>query len=288
MKEKYFNHWGVFMKRWLLAAVLVAGIAAFAHEPGFAVSIQKPDQVMTVQQSVVDFPGIGQVTIKALRSWDGFAAFTFSDARGNLLYKRVESESDLEFSRQDAGYRSSTENFATRVGFRVVDGPTAGSKMVFLATGSRTTSNSGYTGTLVAVHEGAFRVLQLQGKYDDFVKKDDLGRAVVFVFSQGGMYVGDLGEKRGFGFAAWNIIWNVANGERYSDPHRYAVRLYRVDQEAGQMVKIADLKTKNKYDDTRKALKELGLDYPNILQTIPVLRCYFLGGNWRCDERSQH
>jgi len=202
-----------------------------------------------------------------LRSRDGFAAFTFSDARGNLLYKRVESESDPKFSSYDAGTRRSAEaGDAPRVGFRVVDGPTAGSKMVFLATLTGGSGNFAY-GTLVGVHKGALRVL---------LEKEET--------SKGGMYVGDLGKKRGLGFAAW---WAVGDGKSNADPSSYAVRLYRFDQEAGQMMKIADLKTKNKYDDNRKALKELGLDYPNILQTIPTLRCYFLDGNWRCDERSQ-
>ena len=253
------------MKRWLLAAVLVASIAAFVHEPGFAASIQKPDQVMTVQQSVVDFPEIGQVTIRTLRSRDGFAAFTFSDARGNLLYKRVESERDPKFSSYDAAARRSAEVcYPPRMGFRVVDGPTAGSKMVFLATRNCGSGNFAY-GTLVGVHKGALRVLLENAET-----------------SKGGMYVGDLGKKRGWGFAAWSVVMGD-DDKSNAEASRLVVELYRFDQEAGQMVKIAGLKTKNKYGDNRKAPKELGMDYPDVLQTIPTLRCYFLDGNWRCD-----
>jgi len=109
-------------------------------------------------------------------------------------------------------------------------------------------------GTVVGVHKGAFRVL-LQEKPE-------------LISAEGGMYLGDLGKKRGYGFAMWNMIWDQSC-EAHVDPHRYVVRLYRFDKKAGGMVKTADLKTRKKYLDGRGALhKEFGIDYTNLLQSI--------------------
>lgn len=105
---------------------------------------------------------------------------------------------------------------------------------------------------MVGIHRGTLRAL---------LQKPEQTPA------EGGMYLGNLGEKYGYGFAAWNMIWDVDN-EAHPDPHRYAVRIYRFDRKAGRMVKIADLKTKSKYTDDRKALhKEFEMDYPNFFQS---------------------
>jgi hypothetical protein len=84
------------------------------------------------------------------------------------------------------------------------------------------------------------------------------------------MYLGDLGEDRGYGFAEWNFIWGQ---EGHVEPHHYMVKLFRFDPVAGTMVKIADLTTTRSYKTDDEALAEFGLRYPNLLRSIPDFGC---------------
>lgn len=206
------------------------------------VAVTQPAGSTTVQESVVNFPEIGPVTIKKLQEENGSSVITFTDASGRLLYEDGYTEGPSEDNPMREGS-----------GFLVVDGPAAGSKVVFVASLSTSgASDCSFGGAVIDVHKGAFRKL-----LEEYTRS-----------ASGGMYVGDLGKKRGYGFAVWD-----PEHRPYPDPSRYIVRLYRLDREKGMMVKFADLKTKRKYSDPEAALKELGLNFPNLWQSIPDFGC---------------
>lgn len=46
---------------------------------------------------------------------------------------------------------------------------------------------------------------------------------------RGGVYVGDLGEGRGFGATVWNFLWE--GDEVHYDPHRYQIKLLLMEEQ---------------------------------------------------------
>jgi hypothetical protein len=168
-----------------------------------------------------------------------------------LSFSIGKTEPDLfEMSDSDVGgtHAPSVQTF-------LIKGPTPDLDVllpVAMVTGG---SDCGYEATVIGVTNGR--------------PKQWLG-SQAFVNSQGGYYVGDLGNGRGYGFAAWNFRWE--DGAHYG-PHRYEVTLYRLIPGTGRAVRIVHLESKQKHNTDIKALHELGLNYKNLLRSDSSFGC---------------
>ncbi len=207
----------------------------------------------TVSPTIVEFAQLGTVGIQTSRHTNAYPRIIFTDAQGRILLTTAVGVGDPIFRINPEENRNGRENPIIR--FSVVDGPMARSKLVFAAVMYGGGSDCEYQGAVIGAINGHLRPLLPKHP---------------FVNAEGGMYLGDLGENRGYGFAEWNFIWG---SEGHADPHRFNVKLYRFDPAAGSMVKIADLTTTRSYKNDDEALAEFGLHYPNLLRSIPDFGC---------------
>jgi hypothetical protein len=207
----------------------------------------------------VEFGQLGPVRIKTSYPVNGFPTLTLTDAHGRVLLRTavgVDAGNQFFWVNPKGGHdgkQNPAENPILR--YLVVDGPTAKSKAVLGVAMYLGGSDCAYQGTAIGEFQGNLRTL---------LPKQ------VFTNAEGGMYLGDLGGNRGYGFAVWNFIWGA---EAHLEAHRYNVKLFRFDPVAGQMVKIAELNTRRKYDTDKDALAELGLHFPNLFRSIPDFGC---------------
>jgi hypothetical protein len=201
----------------------------------------------------VDFPQLSSVSIKTTRPLNGFPTIAFTNARGKVLFKTAIGADNHIFRINPEENRDGRENPILRVS--VIDGPEPESKAIFAAAMYGGGSDCEYQGTVIGARNGQLRSwLSTQA----------------FTNAEGGMYLGDLRQNRGYGFAVWNFIWGP---ESHVDPHRFNVKLFRFDLAAGEMVKIADLNTTRSYRTDEEALAEFGMHYPNLLRSIPDFGC---------------
>lgn len=238
------------MKRCLLAVLLIGSIAAYVQNVNYSWCEEKS---AIRSHTVVQFAQLGPVSIKTSRHPNGFPTIIFTDARGRVLLTTAVGAGNRTFRINPEENRDGRENPILR--FSVFDGPVAKSNVVFAAAMYGGGSDCQYQGTVIGAADGHLRPL---------LPKQ------AFTNAEGGMYLGDLGESRGYGFAEWNFIWG---SESHVDPHRFNVKLYRFDPVAGSMVKIADLTTTRSYKTDTEALAEFGLHYPNLLGSIPDFGC---------------
>lgn len=238
------------VNRWILAVLLIGSIAAYVQNVNYSWG-QRTSAAGS--PAVVEFGQLGSVSIKTSRRANDFPTMIFTDARGGVLLTTAVGAGNRIFRINPEENRDGRENPILR--FSVVDGPATKSKVVFAAAMYGGGSDCEYQGTVIGATNGHLRPLLLDQ---------------AFTNAEGGMYLGDLGENRGYGFAVWNFIWG---SEAHVDPHHYNVKLFRFDPVAGQMVKIADLKTTRSYKTDTEALSEFGLHYPNLLRSIPDFGC---------------
>jgi hypothetical protein len=87
---------------------------------------------------------------------------------------------------------------------------------------------------------------------------------------EGGVHIGALGGGNGAGVAWWDVIWEA--GEAHIDPKRYA--LHRLRWDGTRFVALPDRETRRKYADSRLALRELGVRYPDMTLTFHDFAAY--------------
>ncbi len=199
--------------------------------------------------------GIGQITVRSSFPVGGFPTARFQDKFGRVLYSMPVGSSRPDIFRIDEAPPHKFKNL----------GP---STLVFFLINSKSLPDSVlaiamYTGGSDCEYVPAL-VGPVGSKLSSWLQQQPV------VNGQGGFYVGDLGQHRGFGLAAWNFIWE--DGAHWGS-HRYNVRLYRIDGKSGASAEIFSADTKRKYDTGAAALKELGLQFDNILSNSPELKC---------------
>lgn len=90
---------------------------------------------------------------------------------------------------------------------------------------------------------------------------------------QGGVFIGQLGGRRGLGAAVWQFLWG--DDEAHYAAHRYEVQLYRFNPRTRSFVKGPALRSRNKHESGQDALVELGLPrYTNLLDNFPAITDY--------------
>ena len=242
------------MNRWSLAAVLTLGTVVLAYD-SISIAITQPVAAASATQQplVVDFPQLGSVSIRVTRPLNGFPTISFTNSNRQPLFTARVGAGNQIFRINPEENRDGRENPILR--YLIVDGPTMGSKAVFAVAMYGGGSDCEYQGTLIGAYKGQIR---------SWLPKQ------AFTNAEGGMYVGDLGDKRGYGFAVWNFIWG---SEGHADPHHFNVKLFRFDPSLGMMVKIADMNTTGTYRTDEEALAEFGMHYPNLLRSISDFVC---------------
>lgn len=225
-------------RRGVMALGLVAGVSLGA------VTAQ-------AEHSTVEFPGIGQVTLRTIKALGALPSVALAGPDGKVLLNATVGGTQSEYFRISKG-PDGTLN--PTVHYAVLPGPNADSRAVLAVAAAMGGSDCAYEAIVFGSNRGKLSLWTPE---------------TIDTMAEGGIYVGELGGKRGYGMAVWNFIWG---DEAHVAPHRYRVWLYKLNSKM-QFYKTATLTTHGHYADDMTALKELKLDFPNLTTTIPKLSC---------------
>jgi len=227
---------------------LVGGAVAL----GLAVTLMFGSIGARAEHSEVDFPGIGPVTLRTIKAVGALPSVVLAGPDGKVLLNATVGGTQSSFFRISKGPDGSLN---PTVHYAVLDGPDKTSKAV-LAVAAAT---GGSDCALEAIVFGSER-----GKLSLWTPK------TLDTQAEGGIYVGDLGGRRGYGLAVWDFIWG---DEPHVAPHRYKVWLYRLNRPHMKFYPVETLTTHGHYADDAAALRELRLTFPNLTKAIPSLSC---------------
>ena len=199
-----------------------------------------------------DFPGIGAVTIRTIKAVGALPAVVLADQHGRVLLNATVGGTQSEYFRIAQG-ADGTLN--PTVHYALLPGPDPSSRAVLAVAAATGGSDCAYE----AIVFGSER-----GKLSLWTPK------TLDTMAEGGLYVGDLGHRRGYGLAVWNFIWG---NEPHVAPHRYRVWLYHLNQHRMKFYPTVTLTTRGHYADDGAALRELRLTFPNLTKAIPNLTC---------------
>lgn len=204
------------------------------------------------EHSQVDFPGIGLVTLRTIKAVGALPAVALAGPDGQVLLNATVGGTQSQYFRISQG-ADGTLN--PTVHYAVLDGPDKTSKAVLAVAAATGGSDCAYE----AIVFGSER-----GKLSLWTPK------TIDTQAEGGIYVGNLGGRRGYGMAVWDFIWG---DEPHVAPHRYKVRLYGLNRSHMRFYPVETLTTHGHYSDDASALRELRLDFPNLVKAIPQLSC---------------
>jgi hypothetical protein len=199
-----------------------------------------------------DFPGIGMVTIRTIKAVGALPAVVLANANGRVLLNATVGGTQSEYFRIAQG---SDGTLNPTVHYAVLPGPDPTSRAVLAVAAATGGSDCAYE----AIVFGSER-----GKLSLWTPK------TLDTLAEGGIYVGDLGSRRGYGLAVWNFIWG---SEPHVAPHRYRVSLYHLNRRRMIFDPTITLTTRGHYSDDSSALHELRLTFPNLTKAIPNLSC---------------
>lgn len=206
----------------------------------------------TVGHVTTQLPGLGRVTVDTSAPVGGFPTITIKDGTGNVLISQ-QVGADRSY-----GFRVLADEDATKplLRFGIFPGPSPDAQAILAVAMFAGGSDCGYEGVVLGDEAGRIR---------------NWTPTPVFTNVEGGMYLGDLGGRRGYGLAVWGFIWG--KGEAHFQAHRYKIDFYRYDLRSGKMVETEELTTKNKYEAEDQALGEFGLHYVNFLRSSKDFGC---------------
>ena len=199
-----------------------------------------------------EFPGIGIVTIRTIKAVGALPAVALADAKGRVLLNATVGGTQSEYFRIAQGPDGSLN---PTVHYAVLDGPDATSRAVLAVAAATGGSDCAYE----AIVFGSER-----GKLSLWTAK------TLDTMAEGGIYVGDLGGRRGYGLAIWNFVWG---SEPHVAPHKYKVSLYHLNRRRMIFYATTTMTTRGHYADDASALRELHLTFPNLTKAIPNLTC---------------
>lgn len=228
---------------WFRRGVMMAGlVAALCLGTGVA----------EAEHSQAEFPGIGVVTIRTIKAVGALPSVALADQNGRVLLNATVGGTESEYFRIAQG-ADGTMN--PTVHYAVLPGPDTTSRAVLAIAAATGGSDCAYE----AIVFGSER-----GKLSLWTPK------TLDTMAEGGIYVGDLGGRRGYGLAVWNFIWG---NEPHVAPHRYKVWLYHLNRSRMKFYPTLTMTTRGHYGDDGAALRELGLTFPNLTRAIPNLAC---------------
>jgi hypothetical protein len=204
------------------------------------------------EHSQVDFPGIGLVTIRTIKAVGALPSVVLAAPDGAVLLNATVGGTQSNYFRIS---KSADGTLNPTVHYAVLPGPDATSRAVLAVAAATGGSDCAYE----AIVFGSAR-----GKLSLWTPK------TIDTLAEGGIYVGDLGGRRGYGMAVWNFIWG---DEPHVAPHRYKVWLYHLNRSRMKFYPTETLTTHGHYADDAAALRELRLDFPNLTKSVPNLAC---------------
>jgi hypothetical protein len=203
------------------------------------------------EHSTVDFPGIGQVTLRTIKALGALPSVALAGPDGRVLLNATVGGTQSEYFRISKG-PDGTLN--PTVHYAVLPGPNVSSRAVLAVAAAMGGSDCAYEAIVFGSDRGKLSLWTPE---------------TIDTMAEGGIYVGDLGGRRGYGMAVWNFIWG---NEAHVAPHRYRVSLYKLNNKM-QFFHTGTLTTHGHYANDMAALKELKLDFPNLTTSIPNLAC---------------
>lgn len=218
----------------LVAAVSLGGGAAWA------------------EHSTVDFPGIGRVKLRTIKAVGALPSVVLAAPDGRVLLNATVGNTKSGYFRISRGPNGTLN---PTVHYAVLAGPDASSRAVLAVAAAMGGSDCSYDAIVFGSERGK---LSLWTPH------------TMETQAEGGMYVGNLGARRGYGLAVWNFIWG---DEPHVAPHRYRVWLYRLNRATMKFTALETLTTHKSYSSDTAALHELRLDFPDQIRTIPKLSC---------------
>jgi hypothetical protein len=189
--------------------------------------------------------------VKTSRPIGGYPTISFAKTQGVLL-------SSFRIGKDNSVFRITEEILANgnpSLNYFLLDGPPQQPNVVLAVAMYGGGTDCEYAGQVIGQRGG--RLVSLLPKQ-------------FFANTEGGIYWGDLGGNRGFGFAAWNFVWG---SEGHADPHLYRINLYAFDLQTNQMKLVFDRTTEHKYPVDTEALAEFGLKYKNLLLSSSSFNC---------------
>lgn len=221
-------------------------------QTGAAASAEGDNPTPRIAESVVvNFPALGEVRARAVENFGEPVRLEFVRLeRDEVLaaFDAPHSDSDPQGFSPASGESPASPFLRFKV-LRVGGLPRPVILSVAVTPGG---SDCGFYGTVIGEEHGRLRVLT----------PEPLDTSIL-----GGIHVGDLGGGRGAGAAVWSFIWD--DGEGHYSEHRYEVKLYPFDSRRGRFVEGATLRTRGKHARREEALRELGLEYTDLLQDMP-------------------
>jgi hypothetical protein len=204
------------------------------------------------EHSEADFPGIGMVTIRTIKAVGALPSVALANAQGRVLLNATVGGTQSEYFRMAQG---ADGKMNPTVHYAVLPGPDPTSRAVLAVAAATGGSDCAYE----AIVFGSER-----GKLSLWTPK------TLDTMAEGGIYVGDLGARRGYGLAVWNFVWG---NEPHVAPHRYRVWLYHLNRSRMKFYPMATVTTHGRYASDTAALRELRLTFPNLTRAIPNLAC---------------
>ncbi len=219
---------------------------------GMAAVLGLSTPMARAEHSQTEFPGIGMVTIRTIKAVGALPSVVLADDRGRVLLNATVGGTQSAYFRIAQG-ANGTMN--PTVHYAVLPGPDPSSRAVLAIAAATGGSDCAYE----AIVFGSER-----GKLSLWTPK------TLDTMAEGGIYLGDLGARRGYGLAVWNFIWG---NEPHVAPHRYKVWLYHLNRSRMTFYPTVTMTTRGHYADDTAALRELRLTFPNLTRAIPNLAC---------------
>jgi len=192
------------------------------------------------QTETVDLPGLHQAEVRAVTPTGGFPSIEIRNGRGQLLL-----QTRFRYIRIYPDYAGGPP--VTK--FMELAGPTPDAKTILAASGYSMADDCHISAAVIGVRKG--KVVQWTHQPD------------LWVYLEGGMYWGELGNGWGYGLAKWEH----AGGYRFDS--RVKLTLYRYDRVRNELVKLKSMTTKEVVPfQAPNPLAEFGVNYPNLLKTL--------------------
>lgn len=214
---------------------------------------KKPPYQVT-QKVKVRFPKLGLIEVRSVEQSENFPRIEFVNPKTKHFIGKINvgtSESNLFILKE-----TSTKN-NPYVRFKVLRANGLLTPLIFAVATYHGGSDSAFVGTIIGEVNGKIK---------------ELATEQMFVNNQGGIFVGNLGNGKGFGAVSWNFIWGNDFLEGHYSYHHYEAEIYSFDNKTNLFKKTKTMRTKRKYGGRgEEALIELKLPVKDLLQTVPDL-----------------
>jgi hypothetical protein len=208
-----------------------------------------------VQSSVVTFPTLGKVDVKAIETVGNRPKMEFSsvDSHKKLLIAEIKDKDDL-FTL----YEHDDGSDGPYIRYRVLDHAGLPAPVIMSVVMYPGGSDDGFYLSLFT---------EINGRIVNITPKPH-GLGV-----QGGWHLGYLGPKYGYGLAEWSFIWRFGEEGHYSS-HRYLDETYTFT--GTHFIRVLKRTSRHKYDPAYgyKSLGELGISVKDQRIGIPYFRDY--------------